>query len=545
VNGSVLGDVSVNYGGTLAGHGSVSGMATVSFGGILSPGSGPSNTGTLTLGALSLNSGSQTNIKLAGTTPSSQYDQVAITGSASLAGTLAVSLIGGFAPQAGAIFDILTGSTPSGAFDNLQLPSLIGALTWDASQLYTSGTLSIVETYLPGDFNRDGHVDAADIAAAMAALSDTSGYRTAKGLTDPTLFGLVADVNGDGNFTSADVQALILQLKSGGGSTDSVPEPATIALAGFGFLSIFACVWNRRRFYFLSGLPEGIGAFCHFGLTIVMPGRRKTPVLFLFYSVHSLRWRSVRHVLTAQEGEMLMTATTRFAQPTVRLRSALGGGKRACFFFGHVGATSWEIVMPKLFAGFLFAISTIFAGSVSVSQADTIYTYVNNVFPQNGYTIYGEIVTDGNTGVLSPGDFQTSLVDPLYPATSLSISNSGYVTPLPAYFVQFNGLEVIGDGLYADGSVGISTAVSSFSLSYNNNGPNNQSTYAQGYINGTNKWSDGFLTAPLLIAEAVVPEPATLTLLVLVLPGSGVVYLRRRWKGDVGITSAKFGFQAA
>jgi hypothetical protein len=184
--------------------------------------------------------------------------------------------------------------------------------------------------------------------------------------------------------------------------------------------------------------------------------------------------------------------------------------------------------MHKLFAAFLFAISTTFAGSVSVSHATTIYTYVNNVFPQNGYTIYGEIVTDGKTGVLSSNDIQSSLADPLYPATSLSISDSGFVTPVPAYFVQFNNLEVIGNDLYANGSVGISTAGSSFSLSYNNNGPGSQSTYAQGYINGSNKWSDGFLTAPLLIATAAVPEPSTLSLLGLGSLSLLGIWIRRR-----------------
>jgi len=243
VNGSILGDVNVNYGGTLAGHGSVAGMVTVNYGAFLSPGSDASHTGTLTLGGLTLNSDSQTNIKLAGTTPGSQYDQVQVSGSASLAGTLSVSLINGFTPQANETFDILTGSTPSGMFNTLQLPSLTGALSWDTSQLYTSGALAIVETFLPGDFNRDGHVDAADVQAMMAALANLSGYNAAHSNLTATQLLDIEDVNNDGVVNNADLQAMLDLLKSGGGSSNSVPEPASLALLGLGALAI---AYRRR-----------------------------------------------------------------------------------------------------------------------------------------------------------------------------------------------------------------------------------------------------------------------------------------------------------
>jgi len=237
VNGSILGDVMVNGGGTLAGHGTVGGMLSVASGGFLSPGNGPTGTGTITLGALTLYSGSQTNIKLAGTTPGSQYDQVQVTGSASLAGTLAVTLIGGFTPQAGETFDILTGSTPSGNFDTLELPSLTGALTWDTSQLYTSGELSVGETFLLGDFNRDGHVDASDILAMEQALTNLNGYEAAKGLTNAQLLA-IGDINNDGVVNTADLQALLDLLNSGGGSSTAVPEPASLVLLAAGSLML-------------------------------------------------------------------------------------------------------------------------------------------------------------------------------------------------------------------------------------------------------------------------------------------------------------------
>ncbi len=191
-----------------------------------------------------LYSGSQTNIKLAGITPSSHYDQVQVTGQLSLAGTLAVSLINDFTPQANETFDIFSGSLPTGAFDVLQLPSLTGALAWDTSQLDTSGILSVVETFLPGDFNRDGHVDAADIQPMMAALANLSGYNAAHSNLTAIHRLEIEDVNDDGVVDNADLQAMLDLLTNGGGSSNSVPEPASLALLGLGVLAIA----YRRRF---------------------------------------------------------------------------------------------------------------------------------------------------------------------------------------------------------------------------------------------------------------------------------------------------------
>ncbi len=83
---------------------------------------------------------------------------------------------------------------------------------------------------LLGDFNQDGHVNSADISAAMATMTDLQSYETSEQLTDPQQFLDVADVNHDGKFNNADLQALLNLLKSGGGSNNSVPEPSTLVL---------------------------------------------------------------------------------------------------------------------------------------------------------------------------------------------------------------------------------------------------------------------------------------------------------------------------
>jgi len=108
----------------------------------------------------------------------------------------------------------------------------------DESDLFQSGVIPSLQTYLPGDFNRDGHVDASDILAMEQALADLPDYETAKGLSNAQLLD-IGDINGDGAVNNSDLQALINKLQSGGGSAESVPEPAAfIQLVAGGILLI-------------------------------------------------------------------------------------------------------------------------------------------------------------------------------------------------------------------------------------------------------------------------------------------------------------------
>ena len=89
------------------------------------------------------------------------FDQLDVTGSVMLDGVLEVSLADGFMPNVNDSFDILDWGSRTGTFSTLYLQPLDAGLVWNTSQLYTDGVLSVAAA-VPGDYNSDNTVDAAD-----------------------------------------------------------------------------------------------------------------------------------------------------------------------------------------------------------------------------------------------------------------------------------------------------------------------------------------------------------------------------------------------
>jgi hypothetical protein len=120
------------------------GTGTVYIEGDLTPGHSPA--AVLFEGDLVLGTAARLVAELGGMQPGSQYDTVAFGGRAALAGTLDVDLLGGFQPQAGQTFDILDFDPEdlSGRFSAFDLPDLGGGLSWDTSNLYTTGTITVI-----------------------------------------------------------------------------------------------------------------------------------------------------------------------------------------------------------------------------------------------------------------------------------------------------------------------------------------------------------------------------------------------------------------
>ena len=77
---------------------------TVNSGGHVAPGSSPESLATANF---TLSAGAFLDVEIGGTTPATQYDQLIVTGTVTLGGTLTSRLINGFNPANGATFTII------------------------------------------------------------------------------------------------------------------------------------------------------------------------------------------------------------------------------------------------------------------------------------------------------------------------------------------------------------------------------------------------------------------------------------------------------
>jgi hypothetical protein len=147
-------------------------------------------------------------MELGGSTVGTGYDKIHVDGQLSVGGVLSVSLINGFAPAAWTTFDLLDWGSLAGTFSSISLPTLsVGQ--WDTSKLYADGTISVT---LPGDFNHNGAVDAADYVLLRKGLGTI--------------------------YSQSDLDMWRAHFGDGGGSGSgsavtgaAVPEPGAVALA--------------------------------------------------------------------------------------------------------------------------------------------------------------------------------------------------------------------------------------------------------------------------------------------------------------------------
>jgi len=121
----------VTGGGALTGN--------IEFAGSYSPGNSPA---IVSVENVLLDPTNLLIVEFAGDLPG-EYDQLKISGVASLDGTLYGELLGGFTPSAGQRFDIFNGPT-SGHFARIILPELNDGLSWNTSTLYSTGEVSVV-----------------------------------------------------------------------------------------------------------------------------------------------------------------------------------------------------------------------------------------------------------------------------------------------------------------------------------------------------------------------------------------------------------------
>ena len=138
VNGPTGSGQELTFTQAVKGAGSTTG--NIEYAGSYSPGNSPA---AVSVQNVLLDPTSTLIMELDGTTPGSGYDQLDISGLATLNGTLDVNLLGGFSPSAGQSFVLFNGPT-TGSFSQVDLPGLSNGLSWDTSNLYASGEVNVV-----------------------------------------------------------------------------------------------------------------------------------------------------------------------------------------------------------------------------------------------------------------------------------------------------------------------------------------------------------------------------------------------------------------
>ncbi len=210
---NTTGGIAVN-GGVLGGEGVLSGAVTVNSGGRFTPGASIESLG---VGALTLNAGSVLDLELGA---SSMADRIDVAGLLSLnGGSLNFIDAGGMGIG---FYNLISYGTLSGSLANVSAPSGSGNLDY---QLLDTGSAIFLVVSLPGDFNFDGTVNAADYAVWRKGLGTT--YSQADYDTWRAHFGEVASSG------------------SSLGSGAAVPESATIVLLACGLMTFGG--WRTRR----------------------------------------------------------------------------------------------------------------------------------------------------------------------------------------------------------------------------------------------------------------------------------------------------------
>jgi hypothetical protein len=174
--------------------------------------------------------GAKLAIDIAGPTANTQYDVVGSEGFASLDGLLQLTLMNGFVPTGAQTFTILnTVGGIGGAFSNVASGQRLTTSDGGGSFVVNYGTgstfdptsivlSSFVAVALPGDYNHNNVVDAADYALWRKTLGQSGT-------------GLTADGNGNGQIDTGDYDIWRAHFgRTSPGSGESVPEPNTLLL---------------------------------------------------------------------------------------------------------------------------------------------------------------------------------------------------------------------------------------------------------------------------------------------------------------------------
>ena len=252
--------INVATGGQITGSGKIVGNTTIgevvgSGTAVLSPGFSP---GTIEIeGDLELENTAETVIEISGMS-GNPHDLVAVTGNATLDGTLRLEAIDGYAVQANDQFTVVTSSSIVGGsvfqdVDPIRTGDMFLWPTYDGANV----TLSVG---MAGDMDLDGFVDENDISLFAFALRDNDAYDDALHPTGHE----AADMSGNGRVDFGDISLFAEDVQASGNATAeqvaaavlaaiAVPEPSSLGLMLAATAATGGCLRRRSKSYRADG----------------------------------------------------------------------------------------------------------------------------------------------------------------------------------------------------------------------------------------------------------------------------------------------------
>ncbi len=171
------------------------------------------------------------------------FDMIDVSGTMTLGGVLDLSVLGGAAPVPGVTYSVLTAGALQGSFDDI-VGTAVGGGSWVPHFDPTFTSINFSESDLSGNMNADETVDEQDVELFAYAIRDPNTYHTQYYLGGDAADSFMADMDGDGSNTFADIPLFLDAIEQFGGNSQAalagimrvltrVPEPrsAPIALA--------------------------------------------------------------------------------------------------------------------------------------------------------------------------------------------------------------------------------------------------------------------------------------------------------------------------
>jgi uncharacterized repeat protein (TIGR01451 family) len=437
LNGGNLGGSPLNFtGGILQGSGTITG--NVSNGATVAPGFSP---GVITVtGTYTQTNTGTLQIQLAGALPA-QYDQLLVSGSATLGGTLDVTFIGGYVPTGGETYDVLTFASNSGDFATKNLPA------------YPAGG-AIEANYLPAASPTKLQL------AAVTTQSDLSVTQTTSGPAlhgDDVTFTITVANNGPSTATGVSLGntftngTFVSATSTIGSCTGSGPVTCTIGTLTSGQQAVVTLVLNAAAVSTMSSTatvtsttfdPSGgndsdsdnvtVSAAADLGVTISDSPDPAGPSGNVTYTVTVTNAgpdpaASAAVALSIGAGSIISTASASF---TCSGSGASANCTAATLATGTHTITVGAIpLMPALTAPAVTASSTgtmTLTATASSATADPVNA--NNADSESTtVTIFPPVPTTANLSITKNGPSSASSGDVL--TYTITVSNSG---PAPA-----------------------------------------------------------------------------------------------------------------